>query len=67
MRPNSTSEILSQLQILLDQSKSNKMDTVVECVTHDSFEFVIKQAMLMLALQRELIKELDPSKVVDYD
>lgn len=56
---NAVEETISMLQILLDQAEgTNSKDTHVYDVNHDSFEFVIKQAMLYLAMQGELIKNL---------
>lgn len=56
---NSVEETISMLQILLDQAEgTNSKDTHVYDVNHDSFEFVIKQAMFYLACQGEFIKSL---------
>lgn len=56
---NAAEETISMLQILLDEAKeSNTKDTHISDVKLDSFEFVIKQAMFIIASQGELIKGL---------
>lgn len=58
-------ETISMLQILLEQGEAiNSKDTHIYDVNHDSFEFVIKQAMFIIATQGELIGTLMEDKQI---
>ena len=62
---NSVGETIEMLQILLDQAEgTNSKDTHIYDVNHDSFKFVIKQAMFYLAVQGETIKALMDDKEI---